>query len=464
MKKVFILLIVAIIIICPFVIYGIKFYHKPTAKEKTPVKKVVKKDKDLYGIVYKKENNLVTIKSADGSFFTINYNDNGNFKIGQNINIKYQGNIDYSLNVQDIKITKIDNLEITPEKVPLSWQDNKVFSDNYDKAYQKLQQLSLDEKIGQLLLVRVPETGQISALTNYFLGGYILFGRDTKNETKTSLINKIEKYQANSKIPMLIAVDEEGGTVVRISNNPNLRSSKFSSPRTIYQNGGLEAIKNNNIEMNNLLSSLKVNLNLAPVVDVSTNPNDFIYSRSLGEDANITSEYAKTIIASSKASSVSNVLKHFPGYGNNKDTHTGMAIDERPLDELKANDLLPFKAGAENGAEAIMVSHNIIKVVDENNPASLSLKVHQLARNDLAFGGILMTDDLDMDAIKKYTSGSTIVNALLADNDMFILSNYADAFTQIKQAINDGVISEDLINYHTFKVLAWKYYKNMIEA
>ena len=195
--------------------------------------------------------------------------------------------------------------------------------------------MSTDEKIGQLFLVRVPASNAQNIVSQYQFGGYILFGRDTENKTKDELINNIKSYQSISKIPLLIATDEEGGIVVRVSNNSNLASEAFKSPQELYNEGGYNLIKQDTITKGNLLSSLGINVNLAPVADVSTNASDYIYSRSFGKDATQTSKYISTIICASHETSTSFVMKHFPGYGNNADTHTGISTDNRTLESFE---------------------------------------------------------------------------------------------------------------------------------
>lgn len=150
-------------------------------------------------------------------------------------------------------------------------------------------------------------------------------------------------YKKVSNIPLITAVDEEGGKVVRISSNDKIYFEKFKSPRELYLDGGFDKIKEDTILKSNLLNELGINLNLAPVVDVSTNPDDYIYERTIGEDINITSEYAKTVIKASKDTNVSYTLKHFPGYGSNLDTHNGISIDKRSYKELLKNSLHHLK-------------------------------------------------------------------------------------------------------------------------
>ncbi len=459
-KNIIILVIVAgILIISDFLLYQNRnIFSKKSNQDNKKSENVI--DKTIMGIVYESSVSSLLLKANDGYFYNIALNENNSteLKMGSNIKITYQGTLNKTNDTQNLEIKNIENLNMAT--LPESWNDKGIFKDYYEQAYEKLQTLTLEEKLGQLLLVRVPEEGQTEAITEYNLGGYILFGRDTKGETKESLNTKINTYQQAAKIPLLIATDEEGGTVVRISNNPNLRSTKFLSPRETYQNGGYDGITQQANEINTLLAQLGINVNLAPVADISIDENDFIYQRSFGIDANSTAKYVETVIQASQQSKVSNVLKHFPGYGNNKDTHTGVAVDSRSLDSFRNNDLIPFQAGVKVGAEAIMVSHNIINAVDNANPASLSLSVHKLASNELGFKGILMTDDLDMDAIKDIDN--SVVKALLADNDMLILSDYKSAINALKTALNDGTLTEDYLNYHVFKVLAWKFYKGLL--
>lgn len=337
----------------------------------------------------------------------------------------------------------------------------EIFSDYYTKANDTLNNMTLDEKISQLFLVRVPDNS-IEEVSKYQFGGYILFSKDTKNLTKEELKNKIETWQSVSKIPLLIAVDEEGGPVVRISNNNKLNDSKFKSSQELYNEGGFELIKNDTIQKNNLLYELGINVNLAPVADISTNENDYIYNRSFGKDVLETSKYIKTVISASKGTKVSNVLKHFPGYGSNLDTHTGISIDNRTIEEFRNNDFLPFKSGIEEGAEAILVSHNIITNI-ENIPASLSKNVHNILRNELNFTGIIMTDDLAMSAIKNYVNDSPSVMALKAGNDLIIITDYLTGINDIKEALKNGDLEESLIDKAVLRVLSWKYYKVLLK-
>lgn len=320
-----------------------------------------------------------------------------------------------------------------------------------------------DVLVGQLFFARSPGNdygGEIAA--EYFLGGYLLFGRDFKGKSAQEIKDQISVYQAANYLPMLIGVDEEGGTVVRVSSNPQLREKRFSSPQQLYSQGGLETILSDCREKNQLLRSLGINVNFAPVADLSTNPKDFIYSRTLGRDAEETSAYISAVVNQMKADGMGSVLKHFPGYGSNKDTHTGSALDTRPLEGFQEEDFLPFQAGIEagGGTTAVLVSHNIIQSVDPDRPASLSPAVYKLLREELAFDGPALTDDLAMKAVTLYAEEQgqcPAVLAIAAGCDMVVTTDFQSQVPQVLAALEDGTLSRERVEEAAGRVLGWKY-------
>lgn len=331
-----------------------------------------------------------------------------------------------------------------------------------DKITKMLDNMSVEEKVGQMFMVRVPKENADKRVSEYHLGGYIMFGRDFDNKTKEEVINNIASWQEASDIPMLIGVDEEGGTVNRISTNTEFRSEPFKSSQELYAEGGFDLIYEDTITKANFLKELGINVNFAPVVDVSTNPDDYIYKRSFGKNANLTSEYAEVVVRAMKESNIASVLKHFPGYGNNTDTHTGIAIDNRTLETFKENDFLPFEAGIKAGANIVLVSHNIVTNMDSNNPASLSTRVHEILRNDLGFAGVIITDDLYMDAISKNYDSSVAVLAILAGNDLICTTDFESQIPEVIAAVEDGTISIDRINESVRRILELKLELNLI--
>ena len=337
-----------------------------------------------------------------------------------------------------------------------------------------LSAMTLEEKVGQLFFVRVPSDGALADVTAYHLGGYLLFGRDTKGLTANQLIQTIRLYQeaaaADTGIPLLIGADEEGGTVVRVSSNPHLRERAFLSPQQLYALGGMEEIISDTHEKDVLLRALGINVNLSPVCDVSNDPGDFIYPRTFGQDADATAQYVSAAVGQMALDGMGSVLKHFPGYGNNADTHTGVAVDSRPLERFESSDFLPFRAGIAAGqgsdadqTAAVLVSHNLMTAVDKQLPASLSPAVHTLLRQSVLgteaepFDGVVMTDDLAMDAVNAYAeSGDAATLALLAGNDLLVTTDYRAQIPQVLAAVESGALSESTIDAACRRVLQWK--------
>ena len=368
-----------------------------------------------------------------------------------------------------------------PEAPPEEPQEPEPPEDPEEAALLALlEDMTLEEKTGQLFFVRVPAENALEDVTTYHLGGYLLFSRDTQDKTANDLIQTIASWQSqavdyDTGIPMLIGVDEEGGTVVRVSSNPHLRSKKFSSPGKLWKEG-LDALLRETREKSILLKSLGFNVNLAPVADVSTNPRDFIYDRTTGMDAEETADYTARVTEAQSFYGLGSVLKHFPGYGNNKDTHTGVAVDERSMETFLEQDFLPFQAGIaveetvwpsgelRRLRPAVLVSHNIVNCMDPNLPASLSPEVHRILREDLGFDGVVMTDDLAMDAVKAYAAeGNVAVMSIQAGNDLVVTTDYRTQIPRVIQAVKDGALEEEAVDAACLRVLRWKLELGLLE-
>lgn len=320
-----------------------------------------------------------------------------------------------------------------------------------------LNDMSLEERVGQLFLARCDDSYALSHIESCHLGGFVLFGRDFQDQTFPSMQEKLASYQAAAKIPLLMAVDEEGGTVTRVSSNPNFREQRFSSPRHLYNGGGMDWVLCEETEKCALLKSLGINVNLGPVCDIATDPNAFLYDRSLGQSPAITGDFVSQVVSRMADYQVGSCLKHFPGYGNNADTHIGMAYDSRSLASLEENDLIPFAAGIQAGADAILVSHTIVECFDPETPASLSPGVHRYLREEMGFEGVIVTDDLVMQAITDtYGAGEAAVLAVLAGNDLLCSSEYPVQYEAVLAAVLDGRISIDVLNDAVRRVLQWK--------
>lgn len=343
-----------------------------------------------------------------------------------------------------------------------------------DRVEALLSSMTLEEKVGQLFFVRCPEVNALEDVAACRLGGYLLFGRDFKDSagaylTAEQVREKIQSYQDAALIPLLIGVDEEGGSVARASWNPNLfPGGKCRSPQWLlnHRSGEGDVFAEDAWEKSTTLLGYGVNVNLAPVCDVSMDPGSFIYDRTLGLDAAAQADYAERVVSAMAESGIGSVLKHFPGYGDNADTHTGIALDERPMEAFLEGDFLPFRAGLAAGGRttAVLVSHNIVSCMDPDLPASLSPAVHEVLRQELDFDGVVMTDDLAMKAVADYArDGAVAVMALAAGNDLLITGDYRAQIPKVLEAVENGALSETAVEGACRRVLAWKQALGLIE-
>lgn len=317
--------------------------------------------------------------------------------------------------------------------------------------------MSVEEKVGQLFLARVPIDQQLESIKNYHLGGYLLFGRDVESETPDSLKDKIKSYQSASKVPLFIASDEEGGTVSRLSRGTGLVSEVFKSPQEVYQESGWPGIRSDIQKKVAILHSYGIQGGLFPDADVATDPQAFIYDRTLGLDAQKTSDFIKISVEELKKQKITSTLKHFPGYGNNRDSHVEIVYDTRSIDELRSNDFLPFKAGIDAGADSVLVSHNIITSIDGTMPASISRPVHDVLRNELGFEKVIMTDDMDMAGLADFISQEEAgLAALKAGNDLILSSSFQEQIPYVLQVIEAGTYTEEALNQSVYRVLKMK--------
>ena len=353
---------------------------------------------------------------------------------------------DTSADMTDTSADTSDETTAAEEKTPERLAAEKIMSE-----------MTIDEKIGQLFFSRIPTDYDtaVGDMEKYQPGGYVFFASEFENRTPETMKTYTNALKDAAKIVPLLAVDEEGGTVTRISRFKQYRAAKFLSPRELMA-GGTELVASDTREKCALISSLGLNLNLAPVADISTDPDDFIYYRSAG-DLVAATDYVTAYVTESVKAGVGSALKHFPGYGNNADTHTGIAVDKRSAETFRASDFLPFRAGIDAGCGIVMVSHNIVECFDKDYPASLSAEVHRVLREELGFDGIITTDDLAMQAITdSYGSGEAAVLAIEAGNDLICCSDLPVKYEAVKSAYESGRISLSRIEESVLRILEYK--------
>lgn len=333
-----------------------------------------------------------------------------------------------------------------------------IFKDAYPRAAQTLAGMSQKEKVGQVFLFRAPTEGDVQLVRQYQPGGFFLMAQSFQNKTPEQVRAMLQSYQDAGKVKMALAVDEEGGTVTRVSQFSALAPQKFRSPQVVYANGGMDGIRQDTLDKADLLLSYGLNVNLAPVADVTFDRSAYMFPRAFARNGTRTAEFVKTVVEAANSKGLSSTLKHFPGYDSNPDTHTGVVTDKRDMETFRDSDFLPFQAGIDAGAQCVLVSHNIVTAMDPENPASVSPEVHRILREELGFTGVVMTDDLAMQGLRdKVGSKSAAPAAFLAGNDLLLSTDASGDFDALYGAVQDGTISQERLNDSVLRILAWKY-------
>ena len=340
-----------------------------------------------------------------------------------------------------------------------------------------IKKASLKQKIGQMYVSRTPQQPGVAEhdAYKYNLGGFIVYDADLQNYTTNQFKTKMASYQNAERIPLLIGIDQEGGLVSRLTHSGLIpqNGDQFKFARDQYENAektqkgsGMKAVTKYAHDTATLLRSLGVNWNYAPDADYSDNPKSFIYQRGFGGvmgkqsyqgEANYISQ---VIPAWQHDNLIAATLKHFPGYGDAADTHTGFAHTDKSKADIESKDMLSFKAGIKAGADSVMVTHVIYDDIDPEYPASLSKKINTLLRKDCNFKGVIVTDALEMGAIKDFAKqhGNAPVDVLAvkAGNDMIMTTDYATGIPEIAAAVKKGEISKTQINNSVRRILNMK--------
>ena len=344
--------------------------------------------------------------------------------------------------------------EITPEIQP-------------SLAEKTLAGMTLHEKICQLFIVfpdgvagetSATEAGQAmrEALQAYPVGGFIY--DKTHMESREQVTAMLQTTQTFAEIPMLFACDEEGGRVNRLMSTVG---TTWVGPMLDYKDQGTEKAAENARTIAMDLVSCGFNADFAPVADVWSNPeNTVIGDRAYSDDYAQAAELVAAAVTGFHAGGVACTLKHFPGHGDTSaDSHYGSVYIYKSMDEIRREELLPFKAGIDAGADMVMMGHLIVTDVDENVPAVFSYEmVTEILRGELGFDGVVITDALQMQAMTDhYASGEIAVNAVKAGVDILLCpQDVKEAAAALEAAVENGEISEERIDESVLRILTMK--------
>lgn len=322
-----------------------------------------------------------------------------------------------------------------------------------------LENMSIEEKIAQMLIIEY-DSDYVDDNLKSFLnstppGGFILMKENITTFDKTRQF--VSDLKENSRIPLIISIDEEGGSVQRLKYLMDLKVSDIPFMYNVGLTNNYDLAYNIGKIIAEEVRTIGVNVDFAPVIDIYSNPNNTVIGkRSFGSDAEIVSNMAVRFTKGLEDNGVIGVYKHFPGHGDTDiDSHEALPIINKSLDDLKSFELVPFKSAVKAGAKMIMVGHIAIpEVTHDNTPASLSKEVIDILKDDLNYNGLIVTDALNMGAISdNYSNEEAYIKAVEDGNDLLLIPN--DGINTIN-IIKDKV-SIDRINESAYKILKFKY-------
>ena len=332
-----------------------------------------------------------------------------------------------------------------------------------DMIYQKIKTLTIDEKIGQMIISGFDGTNYSEEISNLInqnkVGGLILFGRNINSTEETAaLIEEINNQ--NNSIPLFISIDEEGGSVTRLPGDGDI----FPSAMSIGEQNDTQIAYDNGNRIGSKLKSIGINMNHAPVLDIFSNPNNTVIGdRSFGSNPEIVSSMGLSTMRGMEDAGVIPTVKHFPGHGDTEvDSHYGLPIVYKDYEELDSFEFIPFKEAIQNNCEVIMVSHIILNEIDDISPASLSKDVVTgILRGKMGYNQVIMTDDMAMGAITNYLSvEEASVKSIEAGCDIILLGNAEECVDKViddvKEKIINNEISEERINESVYRILKLK--------
>jgi len=330
-----------------------------------------------------------------------------------------------------------------------------------------LSQMTVEEKIGQLLLFGFSGTSLNTDIQNLiemkYIGGVLLLGKNIQNTQQLKELNS--DLQSISHLPLLIAVDQEGGSVARIqeSSKTNISQRYLKDEQQIYDIS---------VQRAKMLKELGINMNLAPVAEYITNNSSFMYERTFSGSRQEVAQKVYSAVKGYVDSKMISTVKHFPGHDNqSKDTHSTIAqvnISPQQWDEY----IYTFKYPIDKGiVDVIMVGHIKFPKIDDK-PATVSkVIIDGKLRKEIGYEGVVITDDMQMSSIWKYAQYcNTAKEALLAGNDILLYSQYTpratlltDVYNCILNAITSGEIAENVIDQKVLRILKLKIKYGLID-
>lgn len=366
-----------------------------------------------------------------------------------------------------------------------SENDSSGGSSPESEVEEMLRKMTLREKVGQLFFVRpealdpdihwenpptdlaplkLQEVNEKMKRQNksYPVGGIILYDWNINDEAQ--LAKFLPQLKALNGKP-LICIDEEGGRVARLANNPNFHVKKYESMAAIGATGNPANAYECGNTIGTYLKRYGFDIDFAPVADVNTNPDNIIIGkRAFSDDPAVAAPMVVNYLQGLKDAGIVGCIKHFPGHGDVKtDTHYGYAQTQKTWAEMLSCEMVTFRAGINWGCQLVMTAHiGAPKVIGSDIPSTMSsVMLQNKLRGELGYRNIIVTDALEMGAItKQYTNVDAVLGCLQAGVDIVLCpKEYAEVFDAVVKAVENGTISETRLNDSVRRILRLKYLK-----
>ena len=352
-----------------------------------------------------------------------------------------------------------------------------------DVIMQKIETMTLREKVGQLFMVRPDalegrfgpaelEDNSITGTTRvsdemlekyaqYPCGGFALFRKNILSPSQLNIF--VQRLHGMNALTPMLGIDEEGGRIARIANHPaNFGVKKVPPMGQIAASGDEAAAYDAGRTIGEYLRAYGLDIDFAPVADVNTNPrNPVIGDRAFGDDPAIAAVMVQRVIQGLHDSGVASCIKHFPGHGDTAtDTHTGYAETKKNWEEISACEMAPFRAGIAVGTDFVMTAHIAApSVTGTDEPSTMSyIILTEKLRQELGYEGLIITDALSMGAIRdKYSSSEACIRCIQAGVDVLLMPyDYFEAFDGVVKAVESGMIPESRIDESVYRILKFK--------
>lgn len=338
-------------------------------------------------------------------------------------------------------------------------------TEDIDEIVELINSMTLDEKIGQLLIIGFNGTSiderVETMIKKYHIGGFILFRENISSvEQTTELLNTLKDTNKTNPIPLFLSIDEEGGRVRRLPY-------PFLKLPTAKKIGDIND-KNISFQYGKILGrrikSIGFNMNFAPVMDVNSNPqNPVIGDRAFGATVDIVSNTGIQVMNGINSENIIPIIKHFPGHGDTSaDSHINIPIVDKGLTQIEHLELIPFTRGIEAGVDGVMIGHIMFPQIDDTYPATLSKRIiTDILREKLFFDGVVISDDMTMGAIaKNYEIEDAAVSYLKAGGDILLICHGHDepikVIQRIKEEVERGNITEEALDEKLYRILKLK--------